>query len=579
MKKLILPLFLAAATLVVSAAIPAPAYKWSDIISAPNQTQFNEIINTPDNGTIAVGQFDSKTATEKVSFNGTELVAGAALTGTSKNPNLFITRQKENGELDWYIYSKEGEFPSGTTYIAAAADGGSVVVSKVRATEDNGNKAPVIVDAKGNEITFAAWPDSRVYFMLVLKISKDGVVEWNRVVTMDSAPLTAGGKDNLNAVTPNCLSIDGEGSIWIGGNYRAKMSVPMAVGEKELLPRAVDGYDGDSQKSAGGAFILKLTAEGYYADNVDFSGADAYDEVYAIGVNGTKGYFAGVVNGDAGKNFAAGTKEIKLEETPRGLFCGAFSTADCSVDALTYMKGVVASNNKCDVKIKGIATNENDVYVYGGVAGGLTLASMTTAVASTTSTQLEGFVARLNSACQPQNVVINGTPLGINSSAFFANGMLYAYCYRMVQKQAILNIYQPQSLELDKSVNVAENVNGMTSYGAAFNPTTGNVVMVARGNGTFKFGTADAATPLKTYGTAIYCYNIAAPSAGIADVEAGDKLEIEAVASGLVAKGEGWLNVVTPLGVVVYSGKVSGEVTVALSSGIYIANRTKVAVK
>lgn len=88
------------------------------------------------------------------------------------------------------------------------------------------------------------------------------------------------------------------------------------IGNTTIEANEVEGWDGDTQKSVGGLFLIKLDKDGNYLANVKADGKAAHERILNMRFVNNQLYFIGVMTGDGkgtsvsldGKSTAAHTR-------------------------------------------------------------------------------------------------------------------------------------------------------------------------------------------------------------------------------------------------------------------------------
>lgn len=577
----------------------APVYQWSKLIDSPLQQDLtSQVVVTADGNFVSLSHFGSKTDSDGIEFDGTSIATGSATTGTSDNRNLLLIKHNAaTGERIWNIYSKSGYIDvSSEGGMLATRDGGVLLLLNARSAQLAQYTSPVIVDATGAEIEFPEWNTSVwIYNQILLKLASDGRVEWAKSIAMDQLPVPNASSGNstsatTNGVAPYALAEDGEGNIYIGGNYRASMILTAQLNATYVFtPRNLDSYNGDSQKAAGGLYLIRLDSNGNYLGHLRASGSLTRDQINKITVSSDKVYFAGNVSGNVGDKLTIGGKSIEMENTYDGILLGCASLDLKTVDYLTYIKphltGTKTSNS---TKIRALDLHGSSLYLIGGGQGGYSPANEASArIISSSNGMEEGWFIELDPADGSwKNAVNNATNIGAYLGSFTYNGNLYVYGYRLnAATGCFLDEYPIGSVERTARHNIVLAGGAPTGYGMAFDPKTTRVLFCARGNNAFTIG-ADAVATDKpaSWGGVVAAFIMDPSLTGIENVavEAENDLKVAAVDGAIIvsATEPAPLNVTDLQGINVISTQVGeGQTRFDLPAGIYIVAGNKLAVR
>lgn len=263
-----------------------------------------------DNGSSVV-EATSTGAPDNISVNG--------------NANLVLYKMGKDGRLIWKVNSNIGNYSSGT--MAPTTDGGAIVALKMRHTARATYKSDVLlglVDAAGKQ-TNVEWnaPDYEtyggVYQPVLVKIDGNGNVEWTKLITVGYKTETIDG--SLKKFSDNFdfsdLLTDEEDNIYLTGNYRTSIN----FGRQANLssPHNVAGWDGDTQKTRGDMFLVKLDKTGTAKWNVVTKGEVVCERPGALAFDGTDLYLVGYLKGNDDKSQAVTLGDYRL--TPSGGDC------------------------------------------------------------------------------------------------------------------------------------------------------------------------------------------------------------------------------------------------------------------
>ncbi len=571
--------------LALTSIAQAPTYQWSYLLdSQAAQDNITSVLVASDGKLISIGQFGSKVSTDKFSYNGEEIATGAATSSTSENYNLMVIKHNADGTKQWAVSSASGYVPGASaTAVAATSDGGLVMILKPRATQlDPDYLSPVLVEADGTEVTLENWNTSAwIYNALIVKIASDGSIDWTRTILQDQTPI--GTKATTDAVTPYALVVDKDGNIYIGGNYRSPM---VFAGEKNscyvLTPRNLEGYTGDSQKAAGGMFLVKLNGEGEYLAHMSSDGALTRDQIAAMCYADGKIYFAGNVQGSEESVLTIGEKSITMPNARDNLMIGCCDE-NLAMDYLTVY------GNTGTLQLKRLQMIGGALYAVGAINGSIIAPGSSEASLSSAETKLEGFALKINPAdgTLSDRAMYGG---GISSwlYAFKAGDQIWLYGYNMVNaakglnaSAATLTAWTPTRAESER-YNLVTGGGVPTVFDGAYDEKSETFYAPVRGNNVFKFlnSEAESEKPIN-WGSVLTAFSMKDNQSAVN----------EAMATGFsVEGGEGKILITSPdtreitiydaAATLIFKGEVNvGMTEIAAPAGICIVGSEKVMVR
>lgn len=327
MKKHLL-IFLSVMMISLQASAQEPTALWGKAVQGTvgsNVTsQGADIQMAPDGGLYISGGAGTKTTDDVIRF-GNDVIASPQTvynaSGNTGTQNLFISKIAADGTPVWTVYSKSADVQSGKARLCPVSDGLIAVVGLRHAAQYYDTDI-VLVDAEGRQ-TNLNWTISeekgRYYRVLVLKFNMQGALQWMRQI--DAAHDLAS-----TGVYPNAMTVDGDGNIYIGGNQRVELTLKnSAEADVKIAPRNVDGWDGDSQKSAGDLFVLKLDKDGYYVSHLQTSGKATALTIHNLSYSNGQLYLLAQVTGIAGEQVSLGDKSFVTENTNGGLLSASIN--------------------------------------------------------------------------------------------------------------------------------------------------------------------------------------------------------------------------------------------------------------
>ena len=424
-----------------SAAIAAdqPANQWANFLTGkPGQDNLTAIAT---DGTDRIYWFatDASTSADRdVTYDGAKLYDGAEYSGTGANLNMTLLKTDADGNAQWCIHSNYGDFLASSGGVAVTATGDVVFCGKVRHTDGALDKPVSFTDAKNNTITLDWSVEQRYQRLYIAKCTSDGELLWVRTCDLETAMNRNGKTFASDAVSPNGIAVDADGNIYVGGNFRATMSVEKQDGSiATISPKNLAKYDGSVQGSCGAMFLLKLDSDGYYLNSITESGNEI-SESKIIGLEYADGKL--YVNGTA----------TGLDDTSRITFAGVELTpatypspiiaslnTDLSANWVTLLPGgtdELGSNNA--VQNTATTFNNGTLWYCGQFSGKISdPANASNSVATTYKKNTrEGFLIKLDAAT-------GSWVKGVASQAGFADTFITAYLKPICPAEEPENVY------------------------------------------------------------------------------------------------------------------------------------------
>lgn len=308
---------------------------------------------------------------------------------TSGNSNLIFYKMKKDGNLIWKVSSNIGDFSKGV--VAPTADGGAMLALKMRHTSRSTYEAGVLlglVDASGQQVN-VEWqaPDYEtyggVYQLILVKLDKDGKVESTKLIPVDYKTETIDGtvkKFNDNFGIADMFS-DVAGNIYLAGYYCTTIN----FGRQANLstPHNVTGWDGDSQKTRGDMFLVKLDTDGKAIWNVTTKGTVQCERPAALDFDGENIYLAGYFKGNDDKSESIELGSTRL--TPSGGDCLYYTciSTDGTVKWARMLESALNDEGARRIKPMCISVNkEKGVILMGGAFSGNILDGTSTLLAN-----------------------------------------------------------------------------------------------------------------------------------------------------------------------------------------------------
>lgn len=601
MKKFLLTLITLAGIFTVRAV--APKFVWHKLIDSPQSSdQIRDITVTADGNVVTVSNFGSRTASDNISIDGEVVATGAATESSSDNLNLLILKQNAtDGSKMWAVSSKKGDISSmGRTVITATPDGGVAALICLRSSKTTPYENPVLVDASGAEVELLDWNLSEwIKYQTLIKISKDGIIQWVRPIIADQLPVpNASSGNSVNVTTdagfPGAILTDDDGNIYIGGNYRAPL---MFSGDRNsafiLTARNVEKYSGDTQGFAGGFYLVKLDSNGNYLSHLKSASTDLTgDQIYDMQLSGNKIYFAGKLEGNAGGTLTFGSKSTGLTLTKksgqRSLLLGAVEAASLKPVFATCYDRVPTTSAAGTIKFMKLAVSGDNVYLMGALNRCGLAPNGSTDVFVTVPKEItlqRAFIARISAADgTPSASYMPADLTGISEieNAFEYDGKLYAAGYLMNANTGVfIDEINPSDFTLGNRTTIVKGGGAPTLTCADFNPDKKLLVTAARGNNIFTVDGDKTTDKPQSWGSVVTCHSFAEASA-INGVENDATLTVTGETGAVVVNA----SEATEISVVDLQGRVfdkrtvaAGETRIPLAAGFYLVNSMKISVK
>lgn len=552
MKKILLT-FCAAVLALTAAAGTTPGLQsaWANIIDGPTAAgdQATDVAIGKKGGVYWLGNYGSNDADGlDISYAGEVIFSGAAYSGTSNNGNLTLIKTDADGNRQWVVYSNSGDFANNSGGVVPTADGGAVVVAKVRHTDGYTDRNIALVDATGAK-TEAQWTCERRYYrMMIFKVTAEGAISWLRMADASTEPRegATGHYVDFWADTFNLNKVAGDDSdnIYIALNYRTPFTFAKADGTVTLTPTGtgLQTWNGDSQNTVGDFLLLGLDADGYYRNSLTLEGTSTATYCQDIEFDNGKLYVLGYAKSD-GTPLKAG--DISMATTSDGVFNPIIMSTDTSLKPLwaKCLKGE-AVGGKQGYQNCGITAVGGTLWLCGQYNLKITdPGEAAKTVASSQGSVREGFIIKFdaadgtwlaarNSRDDDWNEPVAQAKTGL--TGYFKvlqnpthTNYIYVYGYVMNANVGVfLRRYDATTLEGD----LAEGQNNIVTKGGvpssqviAYDEKDGSAYLTARGNQAF--GLYDGSTTAAPVKWGILAAKVELPAdmtTGIEGIEADD---------------------------------------------------------
>lgn len=494
---------------------------------------------------------------------------GSPYTGNSQNGNMLLQKVAKDGSVVWTTFTKKGDVDHAE--VAPTSDGGLIVALKCRAWVKEAGLENMLcyVDATESETNITGDQVESEYRYLIMKITKTGTIEWYRKIT--GLVKTDGVKQpTKNNIYVYGLVVDENDNIYLAGNFRTEMYLNKSDGTKATLvaKSSVDTWDGNSQKTVGDMFLVKLDSKGYYLNSVVNEGVVDCAFLDKVVYNDGKLYLDGRVK-SVGNEITFGGVTVNASKDFQTQLLLSVNTEDLSVNYIKSLTSVANKSGRFVIQNKSVQYLNGYVYFTGLLNGSWKQESESENIATNhTSAQLKGYVLKMNPETGKVEKATVRTDGGIGGffGVYEGTKKLYAFGYDFSGGAIIAPI--------DKETYAVETPIIVCKYGLVGNATTPivdgeNFVMANRGKSAASFyGTDKKFENLKNWGSVYYSYKMSdVISTGI------NKPTISGIDSDVI------VDVYTLGGVKVKSGVAASNATEGLAKGIYIVNHKKVIVK
>lgn len=494
---------------------------------------------------------------------------GSPYTGNSQNGNMLLQKVAKDGSVVWTTFTKKGDVDHAE--VAPTSDGGLIVALKCRAWVKEAGLENMLcyVDATESETNITGDQVESEYRYLIMKITKTGTIEWYRKIT--GLVKTDGVKQpTKNNIYVYGLVVDENDNIYLAGNFRTEMYLNKSDGTKATLvaKSSVDTWDGNSQKTVGDMFLVKLDSKGYYLNSIVNNGIVNCAFLDKVAYNNGKLYLDGRVR-SVGNDITFGGVKVNASKDFQTQLLLSVNTEDLSVNYIKSLTSVENVQKRFVIQNKSAQYLNGYVYFTGLLNGSWKQESESeNIVTNHSSNQLKGYVLKMNPETGRIEKAAVRTDGGIGGFCGVYEGAekLYAFGYDFSGGAIVAPI--------NKNTYAVETPIIVCTYGIVGNATTPivdgeNFVMANRGKSAASFyGTDKKFENLKNWGSVYYSYKMSdVISTGI------NKPTISGVASDVI------VDVYTLGGVKVKSGVAASNATEGLAKGIYIVNHKKVIVK
>lgn len=334
-------------------------------------SQGSGIALASDGGVYTVGGFGTKTAADQIMWGDEAVAPGTECLSSSSSGNqtFMLSKIDVEGNMDWRVYTENAEVSSNESWVAGTPDG-VVAFFNIRHANSMGDKDIVFVDGNDNRYTYN-WTlgeasASRYFTGIVMKVLNDGTLDWFKPIVMnhDGQPNATTYKDiTSQGIYCYAVDVDAQGNIYVGGNMRTTMTIANGDDNVVIEPHNVDGWDGDSQKSVGNLFILKLDGNGNYLGHIVTGGQAKYESIRGIKVGNNNLYFFGLLTGNEEQGTVTlGGKEITTLNANGGIIAGCIDTDLQNAKWLSYFNNTKTGGV---LQTPGLRVYNNRMWIMG----------------------------------------------------------------------------------------------------------------------------------------------------------------------------------------------------------------------
>ncbi len=356
---------------------------WAKVITnstASSTSQGSDMVLAKDGSIYITGSAGSLNGNENILFGEDVIGTGVTTyvgTSTSGSQQFFLCKVASDGTLLWSAYTTNGEVGTNSTYLASTNDGGVIAFGKIHHTQGAENSNLEFKTSTGQTLNYEWVIDDghRYYYGFLLKATANGEIEWLKMIevsheAMPSATTYSWGTPE--AIYPAGVGVDEQGNIYLAGRQNLDLYVTNADGSTVTVPaHNNEGWDGDSQKSVGNTFVLKLDANGNYLDHITTGGRATQDRPLAMTMAGGRIYLMNLITGIAGTDVTLG----QLTVTPTNDIA-SLSTAclDTNLQPI-YFNLYDNTLNGSTVQTPNVRVYGNDLYLIGKAKIGFSIDS------------------------------------------------------------------------------------------------------------------------------------------------------------------------------------------------------------
>lgn len=519
-----------------------PEFSWANLFDgATTAGDQNQGLSIAADGSVYWHNIGGSTESARdITYAGDVIFEGAPYNaGSSNSGNLCILKTDAQGALLWNLHSTTSDFSGSTGSVAATADGGVVFTAKMRHTDGRLDEDMVLVDGKGETHTFDWKVDRRYYRLLVGCLDAEGALKWTRFIDLstDPAPAASGNYVDFTADAAEITNpvIDSEGNIYVGGYFRADMTIATEEGDVVLHPHNISTWNGDTQQTTGSLYVLKFNAEGEYVSSLLDEGEAGQSKILGLDIAGDKIYINGSLTNASGEQ-----KLGNVSYTGEGDFTPLIACLDTELTPVWVktLKGETIGG-KYGYQNTAVTVCNGDLWLVGMFNGTISEPSNAdNSFASATGNIREGFILKLDALTgewikgvnsresYPSITMITGYLKAVQSPWHPEKVYVYGYVMTGADAGIFMRTYDATTLTSDAE-SAWQLVTGggvPTAIDCSFTENGDNPLLYFTGRGNKAFVLGDYTTPApQAWGVLMACYELpAADFSTVVDTVATD---------------------------------------------------------
>lgn len=477
----------------------------SSITGNGQTTQGTNIALAADGSIYAFGNIGAASESDNALFGNDIIAAGSRFYNGSASPMTFaLLKVSPDGTPQWCVYAINGDIASGEGAVLPTSDGGAVVVTKLRVTQGAEGIDPKFRHTGGDYSLSSVFngKERRFYCPFVMKVDGNGNIEWTKLFDTSTEPQDGVDAEFISSgVSVHAAALDDDGNIYFAGNMRTTMHIDGHT----ITAHNIDGWNGDSQKSVGNAFLVKLDSNGDYVNHIVTSGEVTQDNLRCLTISGGRIYALMLLtDGDNPATVHFGGKSIVMPAN--GRLHMALACLDTDLNAQWLRLHPNTLQRTTTLQVPSLRLADGSLWLaaeaqIGLMAGGKDV--------NTGTLTRDGLLVKFDPA---NGEALDGITLGKAFSGFFdiapcGNGQIYAAWFNGLYAPAMLGKVNTATLDIEdtfqlcSSTATAQNiiVSGNRLY--AMLRVRGNVTMGDVDISTQQFACAIAAYSLP--GTAL----------------------------------------------------------------------------
>lgn len=567
------------------------SFNWAKTIDSNSSDSPRTLNFSSDGNILALANFGSTSDTE-VRFDGTAIGDGAPYEGSSANNNVLFAKITPDGELLWKVISNWGDFSAANSSFAPTADGGAIIVMKMRHTNRDAAGNGILLalnDATGNaiELKWEKPADLWAYQGVMARIDGDGKVLWTKLISVDTSAQPAATSESAKLGTTDgadfkTISVDEDGNIYLGVSLRKTVTFSSSTGDNvDIEPTNTANWNGSSTSDAGNMCIVKLDSEGNYVDHFMPEGNTGVESIHGMRIDGNNIYFvATATSPESGNgNLTIGSTSLALTEFD-DIVLGSINTDMEPNWAVCYPAYGCIEDQKHTTQVKNLNLIDGYLYVTGAVKGGFGNDNSGENF-TTVGKSLEGFIIKADAE---NGNWIAGAAHGEGISGYFASIKagedIYAYGYTLSQAVYVRR-FLPETSSLEEPINLVTGGGALTAWDAIAD--TENIYSFSRCNSNeSSFLGSDFTTTTTGWGAILSSFALSSSSVG--DIAAGNDAQFRAIGG----NNEIIVSLAVPADIKVYNlsgicvadiNASAGTTSIPVAQGFYIVNGVKVLVR